>query len=157
MHSLHVLPYLMGKMELFDNFGTYSKIWNLTISFCCLFSLSFSVIYLSGISTTTQNTTPIWKTASGYINISTSDRFSCVTLYLISVITIWIYFVNIFIFFSLYQIFFNVVFWKLISTCIYVLISMHLIHTVSYMQIYILHNHKSPSLVMITHFFPGEE
>ena len=61
-------------------------------------NLFFRYCYISEITTTTQNKIPIWKTVRVWSNIPTFDRLFCTTWSFISVINIWVYFINLFIF-----------------------------------------------------------
>ena len=89
-------------MPWFENFDMYSKTWNLIVFFwwwvCNLF---LGYCYLLRISTTTQNTITTWKAVSILINISMVDIIFCINFSFVSVRTIFILFINIFIFFIL--------------------------------------------------------
>ena len=91
--------------------------------------LLFRYYHISSVYTTSQNTIPIRKNIRRWINISIVYRLCWVTCYFIFVKNHLGILCNS-QFFSIVWVFLNVVFWKQITTLMYILISVHLMHTV---------------------------
>ena len=136
MHSLNILTYLMGQMPLFEQNNMYFKKKKYYVFWRCIFTVFFKYYDLYTITTTTQNQILIWNNLRRWINTPTIERLWYMTYYFILERNIWIYFIIAF-FFLLFSWphFLNVILQNLISTFLYALIFMALIHNVSYMQI----------------------